>query len=121
LEAQLHFDPGKMAIFTDETGRRVYIVRWITHTSREVHSASDCYRASSDSDVHWFGIRKLDDGNEYACFTSVEKNHPRPTLVCERIFDDHGHNYTDVSTWFWSSMFEQTKPPWWAVTIAESE
>jgi hypothetical protein len=61
----------------------------------------------------------LEDGKEYACFTAHEQNQSQPTYVFERIYDEHGQSYTDVSAWYWASLLDQTRAPWWSVTIAQ--
>jgi hypothetical protein len=42
----------------------------------------------------------------------------RTMRVRERIYDDAGHNWTDVSAWYWAALFGGDGP-WWAVTVAE--
>jgi hypothetical protein len=41
--------------------------------------------------------------------------------VRERITDEHGGEWSDVSAWYWSVLLRKTNGPWLAVTIAEDE
>ena len=45
----------------------------------------------------------------------AQKN-TRRLEVRERIYDDKGQNYTDVSHWYWAAFWGQTKGPWWSIT-----
>jgi hypothetical protein len=108
--------PGQVAKFTD--GRRELILRWVTKGTRQLHSSSDCFRGT--------GYRvsprpaMLDArGARWSCF-AAERGRYR-LLVRERITDERGREWTDVSAWFWSVLLKQTEGPWLAVTLVESE
>ncbi|MEW6730399.1 MAG: hypothetical protein AB1489_03570, partial [Acidobacteriota bacterium] len=38
--------------------------------------------------------------------------------VYERIYDQNGNGWTDVSAWYWAAILGKTESPWWAITIA---
>ncbi|MGH9548544.1 MAG: archaeosortase/exosortase family protein, partial [Terriglobales bacterium] len=97
--------PGKVGTFSD--GRRAFILRWIPHTTRQLHSAADCYSGSGYS-VTWAGSRKV-DGADWSCFKA--ENESANLLVRERIYDGKGHSYTDASAWYWAAMWQQTTGP----------
>jgi hypothetical protein len=108
--------PGQVAKFTD--GRRELILRWVTKGTRQLHSSSDCFRGTGYSvtarpamlDAH---------GARWSCFAAEHGRYR--LLVRERITDERGREWTDVSAWFWSVLLKQTEGPWLAVTVVESE
>lgn len=108
--------PGQVAKFTD--GQRELILRWVTKGTRRLHSSSDCFRGTGYSvsprpaalDAH---------GARWSCFAAARGRHR--LLVRERITDERGREWTDVSAWFWSVILRQTEGPWMAVTVIESE
>ena len=106
--------PGEIAKFTD--GQRELLLRWVMQSTRRLHSSSDCFRGS--------GYRvtpraaSLDaQGRRWSCF-AVQRGHNR-RLLRERITDEHGGEWTDVSAWFWSVSLGRTVGPWLAVTTIE--
>ena len=38
--------------------------------------------------------------------------------VCERIYDAYDNSWSEVSSWYWAGMLENTKGPWQSMTIA---
>ena len=30
-----------------------------------------------------------------------------------------GNQWTDPSSWYWSAVLGETKPPWWGITVEE--
>ena len=99
--------PGRIAKFTD--GRRELIFRWVTTASRQLHSSADCFRGAGFAVTPQPAIRD-ESGQRWSCF-----------LAAERIADQHGHEWTDVSAWFWSAALQRTQGPWLSVTIVEAE
>ena len=108
--------PGQVAKFTD--GRRELILRWVTKGTRQLHSSSDCFRGIGYSvsprpailDAH---------GARWSCFAASRDQYH--LLVRERITDERGREWTDVSAWFWSVLLRQTDGPWMAVTVIEAQ
>jgi hypothetical protein len=41
--------------------------------------------------------------------------------VYERIHNDSGETWTDVSSWYWSALSQNGAGSWWAITVAEKE
>lgn len=108
--------PGQVAKFTD--GERELILRWVTKATRQLHSSSDCFRGLGyriDPRPAVLDAR----GARWSCF-AAERGGSR-LLVRERIADENGREWTDVSAWFWSVLLRQTEGPWTAVTIVESQ
>ncbi|MEY2483039.1 MAG: hypothetical protein QOK24_1567 [Verrucomicrobiota bacterium] len=108
--------PGRIAKFTD--GRRELILRWVTTASRQLHSSADCFRGAGFSVTPQPALRD-GKGERWSCFLAVRGDHR--LLVRERIADQHGHEWTDVSAWFWSAALQQTRGPWLSVTIVETK
>lgn len=108
--------PGRIAKFTD--GHREFIFRWVTSASRQLHSSADCFRGAGFAVTPQPALR---DGKErhWSCFLAVRGE--RRVLVRERIVDQQGQEWTDVSSWFWSAAFQRTHGPWLSVTIVEAD
>jgi hypothetical protein len=107
--------PGHIAKFTD--GRRELIFRWVTTASRQLHSSADCFRGMGFNVAPRPAIRDP-RGKRWSCFVASRRGHD--FLVRERITDQRGNEWTDVSAWFWSALLQQTAGPWLAVTIVEN-
>jgi hypothetical protein len=106
--------PGDIARFTD--GQREYVIRWISATSRKVHPAADCFRGIGYT-IDPLPLVKDQQGNSWGSFVATRRN---STLkIQERIYDEQGNHWTDVSSWYWAALFGKTHGPWWAVTVAE--
>jgi hypothetical protein len=106
--------PGAIARFTD--GERVLIMRQVTHPTRQLHPAEDCFRALG------FTIDRPrpvvdDQGQRWSCFAASTGD--RRLRVCERIHDSAGGEWTDVSAWFWASQYGGG--PWRAITVVSAE
>jgi hypothetical protein len=108
--------PGRIAKFTD--GRRELIFRWVTTASRQLHSSADCFRGAGFAVTPQPAIRD-ERGQRWSCFLAARGEHR--LLVRERIADQHGHEWTDVSAWFWSAALQRTQGPWLSVTVVEAE
>jgi hypothetical protein len=93
--------PGKLAKFSD--GERHYVVRWVHATTRRLHPAADCFRASG------YTLEQTRDG------FWAERNGTR-VHVHETIRDASGRTYRDVGAWYWAATRGQSKGPWWSVT-----
>jgi hypothetical protein len=108
--------PGRVAKFSD--GRREFILRWVTKGTRQLHSSVDCFRGLGYSVTPQPAM--LDQhGGRWSCFAATRAEHH--LIVRQRITDAHGHEWTDVSAWFWSVILRQTEGPWLAVTIVEKQ
>lgn len=103
--------PGKIAVF--QTDKQTIIFRRVNQATRQLHPAADCYRASG------FKITNLPRQTDQAGINwnvlEAQKS-TRHLEVRERIYDDYGHNYTDVSQWYWAAFWSQTKGPWCSIT-----
>jgi hypothetical protein len=108
--------PGRIAKFTD--GRRELIFRWVTTASRQLHSSADCFRGAGFDVTPQPAIRD-ERGQRWSCFLATRADHR--LFVRERIADQHGREWTDVSAWFWSAAFQRTQGPWLSVTVVEAE
>jgi hypothetical protein len=102
-----HF-PGKVGLFGTHDSR--HIVRWITATTRRLHPASDCFRASG------YAI-----SNEPHCPAAAEgcfiaERAGQRVLVSEQIRDRAGQTFHDVSAWYWAASRGSSTGPWWSIT-----
>jgi len=108
--------PGKLAVFRE--GPRTWIVRWVFRPTRKLHAASDCMRAAGYHVVP--GRARVDaKGQMWSSFDA--KRDGENLRVCERIAGPNGIEWTDVSAWFWDTVFDSDSGPWWAITEIERE
>lgn len=108
--------PGKIGRFSD--GRREVTIRWVTETTRKLHSASECLESSG------FRIGPLPlhvDGNGSLWSSFVATRGKQRLRVRERIYSASGESWPDVSSWYWAAERESSAGPWWAITVAEVE
>ncbi|MEW6348449.1 MAG: archaeosortase/exosortase family protein [Thermodesulfobacteriota bacterium] len=108
--------PGSVSKF--RVGDRSVVVRWVTVPTRKLHPASDCYRGEGYA-VKPLSMEQDSQGRGWGRFRAARNG--QVVIVRERIFDSHGGNWTDVSSWFWSAILGRTQSPWWAITVAESQ
>jgi exosortase len=106
--------PGCIAVFTDD--KRRIIFRWVTQPTRQLHSAETCYKASG------YEIRSLpqyqdSEGHDWAACEATKDS--EKLRIRERIFDDAGHGWTDVSAWYWSAVLQHSRAPWWSICVVE--
>ncbi|MCO6429919.1 MAG: hypothetical protein J5J00_03585 [Deltaproteobacteria bacterium] len=102
--------PGKIGRFWD--GEREIIIRWVAKETRRLHPIADCLRGSGFQ-VQPAPILLDADGNRWGCVRAGVEGDSR--LVCERIYDNAGNSWSDVSGWFWSALLGKTKGPWFSV------
>jgi hypothetical protein len=108
--------PGRIGRFSD--GQREIIIRWVTHETRKLHPAADCFRGSG-YEVQPLPMKLTKAGERWGHFRA--KRQAISMLVDERIFNQQGQQWTDVSAWYWSAAWSQSIGPWWAVTIAQKQ
>jgi hypothetical protein len=105
--------PGQMKRFTDGTSS--YFVRVVWRETRQLHPSSDCFRGMGYS----IEPGPLQIGKQQSRWNSFEASKQgQKYLVMERIVDEHGNSWTDVSAWYWSVVMGRTRGPWTAITIA---
>jgi hypothetical protein len=107
--------PGRVARFSD--GDREWVFRRVHRPTRRLHAAADCFRAVGYG-VQPAGVRSDRHGEPWGCFHAARGG--GRLLVCERIRDERGRGWTDVSSWYWSALFSGGGP-WWAVTVVTVE
>jgi hypothetical protein len=107
--------PGRMATFTD--GERTILFRWVTKDTRKLHSAWDCFRGSGYR-VTPLPLHKDEHGQLWGNFRATRGS--ETVHVSERISDDSGNAWTDVSAWYWAALLGQSNGPWWAVTVVRA-
>ncbi len=104
--------PGKIARFSD--GNREIIIRWIQAPTRQLHPASDCFRGVGYS-IKFLPMQTNKAGNGMGCF-AMTKGSSR-LRVCEFIKDQSGNSWSDVSSWYWHSLFSNKNDHWWSYVI----
>ena len=69
-------------------------------------------------DVRPLPVRVDEASARWSCFEATRGE--ESLRVCERIYDETGNTWTDVSSWYWAAaMSTKTGAPWWAITVAE--
>lgn len=106
--------PGRIAKFTD--GRRTIVMRWVRQRTRKLHPATDCFRGIGYA-VKPLPVRVDSQGNLWGSIECSKGN--EKTKVCERIRDEAGRSWADVSSWYWGALLGGTDGPWWATTVVE--
>ena len=106
--------PGEIARFTD--GSREIIIRWIKKESRKLHPSADCLKGSGYSVTH-LPLRNDSDGRHWGCVEAARDG--IKLRVCEIIYDESGHSWSDTSSWYWAALLGKSEGPWWAMTVAE--
>jgi len=107
--------PGRIGRFTD--GEREIVIRWVTEATRKLHPASDCFQGIGYS-VKPLALHRDKHGSLWSSFTATKGN--ERLRVYERIHDNSGETWTDVSAWYWSAL-RRDRGSWWAITVAEKE
>ncbi|HAF01750.1 MAG TPA: hypothetical protein DCO68_07515 [Methylophilaceae bacterium] len=102
--------PGHIARFTD--GDAILVVRHTTKPTRMLHSALDCYRGLG----YQVTQPRVVENNQHQRWRCFNASKGQSLQVCERIFDNQGGQWTDVSAWYWESLFKQNNKEWWAIT-----
>jgi hypothetical protein len=107
--------PGHLAKFTD--GTRQYMFQWVSASNHLLHSATDCM-ASAGFTIAPQPLWVDEEGNRWSC--ALARRGPNSVRVYERIVDAAGHDWQDVSAWYWATLLGKTHTPWWMITILES-
>lgn len=102
--------PGRVGRFS--SGADHVILRWVEAPTRMLHPARHCFRATG-YDVGPPRLCDL-DGETVACFDATRG--ADRLEVFERIHDDAGQSWTDVSAWHWAASTGASRGPWWSVT-----
>ena len=107
--------PGEVARF--HTGQHEIILRWVTAATRRLHPASDCLQGVGYT-ITPLPAEVVDSVIRH-CFKAVRgKDQLR---VCEWIITADGTtSWPEPSAWYWSALLQQSPPPWWAWTVAET-
>ncbi len=108
-----HF-PGKIIKFSAKNTE--YVIKWVTKPTRKLHPASDCYKGSGYA-ITSEPVYRDKNGKYWSSFNAT-KNKSK-VIVKERIYNDSGQSWPDVSGWFWSALFNKNSGPWWVVIVSE--
>ena len=107
--------PGKTAKFV--SGNTKLVLRFVTTRTRRLHPAAHCYRGIGYETTPrplWVDEK----GQRWGC---TRATHQDGTLyIYERLWDNRGHSWSDVSSWYWASLLGRSSAPWWTATIVSS-
>ena len=106
--------PGKVGRYSD--GSREILIRYIDRPTRKLHPSANCLRAAGYK-IEPQPIRRDREGKLWGCVLATHDG--KTYKVCERMHDESGNSWYDVSSWFWSVLLKNSKGPWWAMTGAE--
>ena len=109
-----HF-PGKTAKFV--AGNTKLILRYVTKRTRRLHPAAHCYRGVGYQTTPrplWVD----ENGNRWGCTKATR--HDGTLYIYERLWDNKGASWSDVSTWYWASLLGRSSAPWWSATVISS-
>jgi len=106
--------PGKIQCFSQ--GERRVIMRWVARPTRQLHPSSDCFRGLGYN-ITWKPLTTDKQGVQHSCYTAEKDG--KGVSIRERIYDDAGGNWTDISSWYWAALLGKTKGPWWSVVQIE--
>lgn len=104
--------PGKVGRFSD--GAHEVLLRWVPHTTRALHPASDCFRGAGYA-IHPLPLERDIQGEHWGCFQALKG--PKALKVCEKIYDQKGNSWADTSSWYWHAVLGKSNGPYWAATI----
>jgi exosortase/archaeosortase family protein len=103
---------GEMRVFA-QSGRMV-LLRRLRASSRTVHPVADCFRARGFRVAAQRVVK--DEGG--ALWSEFEAERGADFWrVRERWRDERGHQWTDVSAWWWAAQKAQSGGPWWAEAV----
>lgn len=105
--------PGQVGKFSD--GKREIIIRWVTHATRLLHPAYDCFKGLGYS-ITPQPVMLNKNQTKMGCFTASKGE--RSFLVCEYIQDLQGKSWPDVQSWYWDAFLGKSKGGWWSYVIA---
>lgn len=107
--------PGKVARFSD--GQRELIIRWVTAPTRKLHPAADCFKGIG---YHITPEPVLIDEQAQRWGSFIASKDTSRLQVQERVYDQAGNSWTDISAWYWAATLGDSTGPWWVVTIASN-
>lgn len=101
--------PGKIQCVAQ--GQKRLIMRWVAKPTRQLHPSSDCFRGLGYQ-ITWQPL-VTDSNGVRRCWFIAEKDGKRFD-VKERIYDERGKTWTDISSWYWAALLGKTAGPWWS-------
>ncbi len=104
--------PGRLAVFGD--GASTCVVRWVDHPTRWLHPASYCMRAMGFT-ISPGPIQARSDGTRWNT-AIADQDHSRLEIQERLTSSDGRHTWTDVSSWYWQTVFGRSPGPWWMIT-----
>lgn len=106
--------PGKIARFQD--GQREFVIRWVEQPTRKLHPARDCFKGIGYT-IKPLDLKENQQGKKMSCFSATKKS--TNLQVCEYIESTLGTSWSDVSAWYWGTVFGSSARGWMSYVIAE--
>lgn len=106
--------PGKIGRFSD--GYRELIIRWVEQPTRKLHPAADCFKGIGYY-IKPQPIQINELGVKMGCFAASKGS--SELNVCEYIAAQGGKTWSDISSWYWGALFEDTPEGWMSYVVAE--
>ena len=108
--------PGRFGRFSD--GDREILMRFAAEHTRKLHPTSECFKASGykvEPLPVWIDAKRV----TWGAFKIWRED--ETMWIYERIYNDRGDSFSDVSAWYWAAVLGKTHGPWWYLTISERE
>ena len=90
------------------------LIRKVTSPTRKLHPAADCFRGAGFT-VEPQPIAVDEHGHRWSVFHAAKAG--EKLEVRERIYNQRGESWTDVSAWWWQAAMGKSQGPWWAETV----
>ena len=105
---------GRMARF--RAGDLELVLRWTWRVGTGLHTGRYCYRGLGYS-ISPEPARLDANGQLWSCFRA-ERGDER-FMVRERVHDEIGQSWPEVSAWFWEASRGRTDGPWWSALVVQ--
>jgi len=102
--------PGEIKTFT--AGNTTLIYRFIAQATKQLHPAADCYRAGG-YEITYLPVYRDAQGLYWGA--AEAKKGAENLDIHERIFDNRGNSWTDISKWYWAALLGRSTGPWWSI------
>ena len=90
------------------------LVRKVNSPTRKLHPAADCFRGAGFH-IEPQPIAIDEQGRRWSVFLAAKGSERME--VRERIYNQRGDAWTDVSSWWWQAALGKSQGPWWAETV----
>lgn len=106
--------PGQVKRF--QSAHAQLIIRQVQQATRQLHPASDCYRALGYTISKHRGFRD-ESGRDWSQFDAA-RNDVRLS-VRELVVSEGGNHWPDIGYWYWQALWQSDGGPWTSFLVAE--